>query len=260
MTIIEIETYLKRKTDTLDQKIFDDLETYLKKYQKEEKEEEANYCWCLKQIYTVKKGYLTAYHELKNHDFENAWYNLERVDIELSFLEKNFDIGNEINDPYALVYIKNTVPKFQKLFPYKVFTSREALIKKEVCSICGKEVKLRGGCTHKIGKLYMGKMCSRSVEDMEFIGVAVVTDPFDKYAILKIEGQEFNYDLIEYVSDNLKSPYDLWTYEIERKIQPKFQNLNRNDKCACGSGKKYKKCCMNTNRIYMEHYKINILR
>ena len=35
MTIIEIETYLKRKTDTLNQKILDNLETYLKKYQKE---------------------------------------------------------------------------------------------------------------------------------------------------------------------------------------------------------------------------------
>ena len=87
MTIIEIETYLKIKTDTLNQKILDNLETYLKKYQKEEKEEEANYCWCLKQIYTVKKEYLTAYHELKHHDFENAWYNLGRADIELSFFK-----------------------------------------------------------------------------------------------------------------------------------------------------------------------------
>ena len=25
----------------------------------------------------------------------------------------------------------------------------------------------------------------------------------------------------------------------------KFRDLGRNDKCACGSGKKYKKCCIN---------------
>ena len=25
----------------------------------------------------------------------------------------------------------------------------------------------------------------------------------------------------------------------------KFEKLGRNDKCACGSGKKYKKCCIN---------------
>ena len=25
----------------------------------------------------------------------------------------------------------------------------------------------------------------------------------------------------------------------------KFRDLGRNDKCVCGSGKKYKKCCIN---------------
>jgi hypothetical protein len=25
----------------------------------------------------------------------------------------------------------------------------------------------------------------------------------------------------------------------------KFKNLGRNDKCGCGSGKKFKKCCIN---------------
>lgn len=260
MTLAEIEEYLKKKSDALDQTVLEYLNTFLEKYQKEENENEANYCWCLKQIYKVKKEYLAAYHNLKNNDFENAWYDLERADIELSFLEDNFDIGNEIFDPYSLVYIKRVVPRFQKLFPYKVFTSRETLIKREVCSICGKEVRLRGGCTHKTGKLYMGKMCSRIVKDMDFLGVAIVTDPFDKYALLKIEGQEFNYALIKYISDNLESPYDLWNYEIVQKIQPKFQNLSRNDKCPCGSGKKYKQCCMNTDRIYMEHYKFSILR
>lgn len=260
MILVEIEEYLKRRIDTLDQAVLDDLNLLLEKYQKEENEEKANYCWCLKQIYIVKKEYLAAYHNLKKENFESAWYELERTEIELSFLESNFNIGNELNDPYSLVYIKRMVPRFQKLFPYKVFTSREALIKREVCSICGKEVKLRGGCTHKTGKLYMGKMCSRIVKDITFLGAAIVADPFDKYAVLKIEGQEFNYDLIKYISGHLNSPYDLWYYEIEQKIQPQYKALKRNEKCACGSGKKYKRCCMNTNRIYRDHYKFSIIR
>jgi len=36
-------------------------------------------------------------------------------------------------------------------------------------------------------------------------------------------------------------------YEHEKKeqaeLQAKFGNLRRNDKCGCGSGKKFKKCC-----------------
>tara|TARA_R100001082_G_C4240548_1_gene107132 strand:+ start:288 stop:440 length:153 start_codon:yes stop_codon:yes gene_type:complete len=27
----------------------------------------------------------------------------------------------------------------------------------------------------------------------------------------------------------------------------KYRDLGRNDKCACGSGKKYKKCCINVD-------------
>lgn len=39
----------------------------------------------------------------------------------------------------------------------------------------------------------------------------------------------------------------------ERKAEvEKYKNLGRNDKCACGSGKKYKQCCL----VRIESYKI----
>jgi len=28
-----------------------------------------------------------------------------------------------------------------------------------------------------------------------------------------------------------------------RQSAPKYEDVNRNDPCPCGSGKKYKKCC-----------------
>ena len=31
------------------------------------------------------------------------------------------------------------------------------------------------------------------------------------------------------------------------EIWQKYRYLGRNDRCACGSGKKYKKCCINFN-------------
>ena len=33
----------------------------------------------------------------------------------------------------------------------------------------------------------------------------------------------------------------------------------RNEKCPCGSGKKYKKCCCDTSREYGSHYRITLL-
>ncbi|MFQ9891482.1 MAG: SEC-C metal-binding domain-containing protein [Streptococcus sp.] len=37
-----------------------------------------------------------------------------------------------------------------------------------------------------------------------------------------------------------------------------FNNVPRNSKCPCGSGKKYKKCCLNTPNELETHYKITI--
>ena len=33
----------------------------------------------------------------------------------------------------------------------------------------------------------------------------------------------------------------------EKESQPKIPKVGRNDPCPCGSGKKYKKCCMAKN-------------
>jgi preprotein translocase subunit SecA len=33
--------------------------------------------------------------------------------------------------------------------------------------------------------------------------------------------------------------------ESNKELPPKKKKLGRNDKCPCGSGKKYKKCCLN---------------
>lgn len=45
-----------------------------------------------------------------------------------------------------------------------------------------------------------------------------------------------------------RSPMEVMIHLRNKKIEAKKHalkaNLNRNDKCACGSGKKYKKCCM----------------
>ena len=33
----------------------------------------------------------------------------------------------------------------------------------------------------------------------------------------------------------------------QKQLVRKYKKIGRNDKCPCGSGKKYKNCCMNTN-------------
>ncbi len=50
-------------------------------------EEKANYCWCIRQIYRIQKGFISAINALKSKKYEEAWCILDRVDIGISNLE-----------------------------------------------------------------------------------------------------------------------------------------------------------------------------
>ena len=101
-------------------------------------------------------------------------------------------------------------------------------------------------------------MCCHEVTDRELLAISIVTDPFDKYAIIKMEGQEYNYDPLERLMNVVKDPFTLWNVDELSIISPEYKNIGRNDLCPCGSGKKYKKCCLGTAKIYTTHYRINV--
>lgn len=193
---------------------------------------------------------------LKSGKYEEAWRVMNRIDISMGNLRINF--GEGMNH-YNLTFINQIIKYYEKVFPDFVYTSREGIIKSEKCSICGEKVSLRGGCSHVPGKLYMGELCLREVTDYEIIGVAIVKHPLDKYAILKLEGQEYNYQVLDYLMRKLDSPFRPWYIEELKRKRPEFMNVGRNEKCPCGSGNKYKRCCYNTPKEYGLHYRITLL-
>lgn len=137
----------------------------------------ANEIWCLETISEIQRLFISAFNSIKNGKHFDAWHSYDIIDIELSFLRKHFDY---CNNKYNLEFIDEYSRKYQKLFPYKYFMSRESIIKKESCSICGRVNTIRNHCEHEVGQLYMGEMCCRKVEDMEFIAMSIVKNPFDK--------------------------------------------------------------------------------
>lgn len=212
--------------------------------------------WCIEQIYKIKKGYVSAYKFLLEKEFYKAWCEFDIADIELSFLVKHFDISD---NKYDLRFISDYIKKFKKLFPYVHFSSRESIIKKERCNICNKVISLRKRCGHVVGEIYDGEMCGRIVEDFEILGVAIVKNPFDNYAVLFPEGLEYNYKMLENLMENLINPFESWDLEILNEKKPLYKNIKRNDPCACGSNKKYKKCCYTSGNDLHDHYRITFL-
>lgn len=241
MKINEIETYLSLKNIELNQDVLKEIEKQRLAAISENNDAVANHCWCLKTIYSIQNTFVTAFYEMKAGEYEAAWNNLDSADILLSGLSQNFDLGVD-SDKYHLLFIANILRQYQSTFPYQYFFSRECVIKEEECSICGNKVSLRKTCGHRLGKLYMGEQCVHRVTDLEFKAIALVTEPFDKYTYVQIEGKEYDYGMVEMLLSGLENPYDKFWIETKMVKSPEYKRISRNELCPCGSGKKGNPC------------------
>lgn len=272
MTIEEIKKTLSSQTFSPDSLIINELQRLKKTAVENRDESAANELWCYEQIYNIKKGYHDAFLKMKDaaslsdvldedgYDspkskcYEEIWNLLDRCDMNISLLEENYCIEDAKMDFFHINEIEEDYQKLTPLFPYKIFASREQIIKKEKCSICGNIVSVRNPCGHRVGKLYMGEVCCRIVVDFEFLGASIVSKPFDNYTILKPQGVKFNFSLLDYISPQIH-PYSKWSYKIENKLLPQYNKTGRNDKCPCGSGKKFKFCIRDDeDKHYKKHY------
>lgn len=214
--------------------------------------------WCLEQIYESQNCFIEAFKLIKEHKYYDGWCKLEKSEIALHFLSKHFDI----NSPgYKLNFIEDKITEIQSLFPYKVFFSTELIEKKIQCSICDKVITPRNKCEHEIGEVYNGEVCIRKITDGEFIGIAVVQNPVHKYSVAfpindkKENVDPYDYSVVKYLIDRLNSPFDNWRVERMKRRHPheNFSHIGRNELCPCGSGIKYKKCCLKESGVLMPH-------
>lgn len=257
MTLEDIINYLKtpRKLE-FDDNILLELSSIKKDAVNAKDESLANKCWILENIYLIQKKYVDSFALLSSKKYEAAWRMYEEIEIALSHLSRNF---NYLDNQYELKFIEIQTSLFQKLFPYVHFTSREMSVGKEKCTICGKIITSpRNSCNHIVGNLYMGEMCCREVMDIQLHGISITTEPKDKYTVLHPMGLEYNYEAIEMLLEHITSPYMLWNIREIKKLKKEFRDIGRNERCPCGSGKKYKHCCRGTEKEIMLHKHIEI--
>jgi len=250
MTLRDIKEELSRQQVPLSKDISDNLMLLKEEAVSTKNETLANEIWCIHQIFKIQSLYIQFFNQFKSKQFEESWLTLERIDTEFSFLRTNFEYTSE---QYNLGFIEKKIKDWEQLYPYEFFLSRETIIKSEKCTICGKKASLRNGCEHRPGKLYMGEMCCREVMDMEFIGTALVTNPFDKFGFIRPQDMEYNYEILELLSERLNTPYDSWHLEQSSRLRPEYHHAERNKPCPCGSETKYKKCCYGTKKELMTH-------
>lgn len=220
--------------------------------------------WCIQQIFEANKYFLKAFNEMKDAKYYKGWCSLEKAELRIQFVSRYYDI---LNDEYKIKFINEQIAKFQSIFPYKVFFSTEFLEKKIQCSICDAVITPRKKCEHEVWEIYDGEMCSRRISDMELLGIAIVENPVHKYAVAFLPNEtgenkdHYDYSLVKFLIGRLQSPYEPWDVQMTKRRHPhsNFNFIGRNDKCPCGSGKKYKKCCLDEAGVLMPHAKFNLL-
>lgn len=209
--------------------------------------------WCLEQVGKFQDEFIRSFCHLRADEFYAAWCALERSEITLGFLIEHVGLQRA----FGIAHAAEHIPRFQGLFPYKVFFSPGFVIKEARCSICDQPFRLRGGCGHQVGEVYGGHMCVRNIASADMLEISLVNHPVQKYSVAFPEGVRFNYGAVKYLIDSLASPWHAWTYgrTLVDTGRPIYSGVGRNERCACRSGRKFKYCCSGKT-VQQPHYEL----
>lgn len=218
-----------------------------------------NECFILKQFIKLLEDYVSYWKLLVSDKFSDSWSALQDVQDRLRTI---YRFTNEPR-PILLSHIEEQCGELEKLYPYRVFAS-VGIVKEEVeCSLCGKSID-SFECEHIRGELYRGRQAYGIVKQIKKLEeVSLVTNPADKRCTIQILDTAEQFNGVAYLAkgirDRVLSPLDFNHLEFKRIRKPNHEIpvVGRNEPCPCGSGKKFKKCCI--DKSYIEDTHVDII-
>jgi hypothetical protein len=234
----------------------------IKQYAIEKNIEELANAQYVARIYVRLFCQISSFYNLLNmKEYKSSWNTLQDC------LDSAFWIGQHtvIENRYEIPEIVDLLTGYERLYPYKVFTSSEMIISKSECSICGKPFQ-NPDCPHIKGNLYWGELAIENVTEVkEFQAIAMVSHPLDKRCVMESSDdtrtQEEKFQVLHEFLEQSIPVFQLFHIEVNKTTR-KSTDINivgRNEKCPCGSGKKFKKCC-SQYQYYEHHHHIIHLR
>jgi hypothetical protein len=155
-------------------------------------------------------------------------------------------------------FFETQLTELERAYPYAVFASVGMLVERFDCSICGLDID-SDDCCHLRGHLYRGVMAYGIARNIVGDHVSLVTEPEDKRCVVRYDDQSDHFKLVGLLATLIASKKwrlsDFSHLEHSNKIlpNPNYQYLGRNDLCFCGSGKKFKKCCIAQAHVEQKH-------
>ncbi|WP_122804782.1 SEC-C metal-binding domain-containing protein [Burkholderia pseudomallei] len=234
----------------------------LKKIAKDQGDEvEANESWFIEQTCRAFCDYLNAWCAIKELRFFDAWKLLEIAEITCGSLIRNPFCSLDETGVRALF---EQIVEWQRIFPYKVFSSPELVVGHYECSICGLKVDPWSSCPHEKGRVYLGEMCVNIAREVKIVGISLVDDPVQKYSVIfpkknADDPDPFDYGAVKFVAERLSGPFSRWTSELIQARHPHsmFSATPPDEPCPCESGRSYRECCLEKPGVLRPHVQIS---
>lgn len=256
-TRTQLLNYSDRNNSVLQQNVWESLSRARALAVSEDDQLTAKAVWCLERIGQVQDQFVLSFNAICTSNFQEGWDGLEKCENQIRGLDRHF--AEEENE-FGIEHIRKHTKQFQELFPLKWGLSPGLLIKEARCSICDSKLGLRSRCAHKLGEIYSGEECIKVVTKCEFLHVALVENPVQKFTMFfPEEDKNHIFEKIQELATWVGSPWRRWSSRREerRTHHPAFQGIGRNQKCPCGSDRKFKKCCLNKEKVY-PHFFIDL--
>ena len=199
--------------------------------------------------------FCATWRQVYEKQFSSSWRSLQDA-LTLLRLIKRFS-GLDIDT------FEDQLIHLEKAYPYNVFLSIGATANYCECSICGEDIDSLK-CAHMRGELYLGVMAHaivRKLTNMDHI--SFVLHPEDKRCVVSYDDNGEQFQLMRYISELLLDS-ELRALEFERLEftkktvpNPEYVEIGRNSLCFCGSGMKFKHCCI--TKAYIEGDHANVI-
>lgn len=217
-------------------------------------EDRLNDLYVLDRYLDFALSYGKFWHQVVTGEFSQSWNTLQDALDYLRSIKRfsRLDVG----------VFEHQLAQLEGLYPYKIFFSIDATIRRFDCSLCGSDIDGEE-CPHARNHLYGGRLAYGIARDIvQLNSVSLVLNPEDKRCVMLVENTSAQFKLVRFLSELISSgncrPLEFGHLETSprRQPNPEFRKLARNTPCFCGSGKKFKRCCVAKEYIDGEHIQI----
>lgn len=217
-----------------------------------EQDKNEGYIWGV--FFTFFTKLSSFWQDIENKKYYNSWVALQDSLDSLRSIKKFY-----VFQSITISFFEKQLLSLEKLYPYSIFSSIGFIESNHECSICHNDMD-SDACEHLRGDLYSGEIAYAIVRKIEKLDhIALVHSPLDKRLVVGINDEHPSFkifiDLISLFDARKMNPIN-FTEAINldfMKINPDWVKLSRNEKCFCGSGIKYKKCCIKKEYIKHRH-------